>query len=431
MATVRKGRELSSARSWIRDLARQFRREASGTVAVMFGAMLVPLLLLVGAALDYSRSADDRATLQRAVDAAVIAAAREHVPDNQRVAVAEQAFKGATPAALLKHVKSTSFSTDANYTRVVARITADSSATLMSFGGWNNVSIGVDAEGRIARPQVRQLDLAMCIDASGSMQALLNAVKANALTFETSLNAELNKRGIDPFEAMRVRVIYFRDYGGNDYFNPAAGGYVWQQSGWVYVTATDPNRYTYLGDLPPLRASQFWNLPADRTLFSSFVQTELSWGGGDEPESGLECVNEALDSKWAKVGDLAPSGKKLTHVYPVVAVWTDANAHPPSHALSLSNTNYPAASKMPRSHSGLLVKWNNPAAIDQGNRMLVFFGGPAKPEDGKPVDPNGWPPLMSWPGFTVGGTLANGTNDMIAKIADVIAAKMAVPMVSR
>ncbi|HEX2727934.1 MAG TPA: pilus assembly protein TadG-related protein, partial [Beijerinckiaceae bacterium] len=338
MATLREGRERSSARLRIGRLARQFRREASGTVAVMFGVLLVPMMFVLGAALDFSRSSDDHATLQRAVDAAVIAAAREHVPDNERVVVAEQVFTGAIPPALLKSVKSKSFTMDAAHSRVVARVMAETSATLISFGGFHDVSIGVEAEGRIAKPQVRQLDLAMCIDASGSMQALLDAVKSNALNFEASLNAELKKRGIDPFDAMRVRVIYFRDYGGNNYFDPAAGGNVWQQNGWVYVTPTDPNRYTYLGDLPPLRASQFWNLPTDRSLFSSFVQTELSWGGGDEPESGLECVNEAMDSKWAKVGDLTSSGKKLTHVYPVVAVWTDANAHPPSHPLSLSNT---------------------------------------------------------------------------------------------
>lgn len=431
MPAVPRGRKLSSARGEIGRLARQFRREAHGTVAVLFGILLVPLLFLVGAALDYSRSLEHRGTLQRAVDAAVLAAAREQVPDNQRIIVAEQVFTGATPPALLKDVKSKTFVMDPGHTRVVARITAETSATLMSFIGLREVTIGVDAEAMIAKARVRQLDLAMCIDATGSMQALLDAVKANALNFEANLNAELKKRGIDPFDAMRVRVIYFRDYGGNDYFNPATGGWVWQQSGWVYVTATDPKRYTYVGDLPPLRASQFWKLPTDRSLFSSFVQTEQAWGGGDEPESGLECVNEAIDSSWSKVGDLTPAGKKLTHVYPVVAVWTDANAHPPSHPLSVSNTSYPTTSKMPRSHAGLLVKWNNPAVIDQGNRMLVFFGGPTKPADGKPADPNGWPPLMAWPGFAVGGTLTQGTNDMVAKIADAIAAKMAVPMVSR
>jgi Flp pilus assembly protein TadG len=431
MAMIGDSGERSSAIWAVCRLARQFRREASGTVALVFGLALVPLMLFMGAAVDYSRSSDERAALQRAVDAAVIAAAREKVPDDQRASVAEQVFKGAMLPALLKAVKSTSFSMDSKQTRVMARVTADTSATFMTFGGWRDVAIGAEAEGTIARAQVRQLDLAMCIDASASMQALLDAVKINALTFEANLNAELRKRGIDPFDAMRVRVIYFRDFGGNDYFNPATGGWVWQQSGWVWVTATDPNRYAYVGDLPSLRPSAFWSLPNDRSLFSSFVQTEMSWGGGDEPESGLECVNEAIDSKWAKVGDVAPSGQKLTQVYPVIAVWTDANTHPPAWALSLSNPNYPPPSKMPRSHSGLLVKWNNAAAVDQANRMLMFFGGPTKPANGKPADPNGWPPLMAWPGFTVGGTLTQGTNDMVVKIADAIAAKLSVPIVSR
>ena len=55
----------------------------------------------------------------------------------------------------------------------------------------------------------------MCIDATGSMSQTLNAVKTNASNFEANLNAELTKRGVRKFDLMRVRVIYYRDYGGN------------------------------------------------------------------------------------------------------------------------------------------------------------------------------------------------------------------------
>ena len=94
MAAVREDRKLSSARVWIGRLGSQFRREASGTVAVLFGTLLVPVLFLLGAALDCSRSLEDRGTLQRAADAAVLAAAREQVPDSQRATVADQVFTG-------------------------------------------------------------------------------------------------------------------------------------------------------------------------------------------------------------------------------------------------------------------------------------------------------------------------------------------------
>jgi hypothetical protein len=86
---------------------------------------------------------------------------------------------------------------------------------------------------------------------------------------------------------------------------------------------------------------------------------------------------------------------------------------------------------MPRTHTGLLGKWNDPIKIDQLNRMLVFFGNPITPEDGKGGDPNGWQPVSKWPGFLQGGTLTQGTNSLVLKIADAIIAKLRTPVLSQ
>jgi Flp pilus assembly protein TadG len=414
--------------------AQRFRDDKSGALAIIFALTLLPLLLLVGSALDYSRTSDDRARFQRAADAAVIAAARQHVADADRARIAEQAFNGTLTPAQQQQVTAKSFTVDPSTTKVTVQVDAATPTTILKVAGWQTMPLRVYAEGIIAKPQIRQLDLAMCIDATASMDATLNAVKSNALNFDANLNAELQRRGIDPFDAMRVRVIFFRDYGGNSYWNASKtpGDYVigvGQQ--WVWVPwSTDPLRYRNVGDIPAMRVSQFWSLPADRTLFSTFVQPETAWGGGDAPESGLECANEAMDSPWARVGDLTPSGKKLSQVYPVIAVWTMSEAHPPAWPLSLTNPDYPPSSKMPRAHSGLLMKWNDATKIDQVNRMLVFFGDPINPEDGKGGNPNGWLPLTKWPGFMQGGTLTQGTNNMVIKMADAIAAKLSTPILS-
>lgn len=418
----------------LRRVAGRFRGDASGGVAIMFGLATLPLLLFVGAAVDYSRASDDRAALQRAVDAAVIAAGRQKASDSERALIAEKVFRGSITPAQQQQVTAMTFTVDSNMTKVTGQVDAETPATIMNVAGFRTMPIRATAEGTIAKPRIRQLDLAMCIDASYSMQATLNAVNANALDFESNLNAELQRRGIDPFDAMRVRVIFFRDYGGNNYYDPnkSPGDYVIGPGNqWVWVPITDLNRYRNVGDVPALRASAFWSLPSDRISFSSFVQPETAWGGGDKPESGLECVNEAMDSPWARVGDLTSSGKKLNQVYPVIAVWTMSNAHPPEFPLSLTNPDYPSSTKMPRAHSGLLMKWNDATKIDQGNRMLVFFGNPNNPEDGEAGDPNGWPPLTKWPGFMQGGTLTQGTNNMVLKIADAIVAKLSTPILSQ
>ena len=61
-------------------------------------------------------------------------------------------------------------------------------------------------------------------------------------------------------------------------------------------------------------------------------------------KSGLECVNEAMNSAWSKPGTTPVEiGKKLEATYPVIVVWTDAAAHRPSYSVSLKNPSYPVA----------------------------------------------------------------------------------------
>lgn len=56
---------------WIRRL----NRNADGSVAVLFGLLMIPLIVAAGVGVDYGRAAEIRATLQSAVDAAALAGA--------------------------------------------------------------------------------------------------------------------------------------------------------------------------------------------------------------------------------------------------------------------------------------------------------------------------------------------------------------------
>src|SRR5262245_56942750 len=63
-----------------------FRQRDDGHVAVTFALTLVPLLLSVGAAVDYSRGNQARTSLAAALDSAVLAAAIDGTSDWQTVA---------------------------------------------------------------------------------------------------------------------------------------------------------------------------------------------------------------------------------------------------------------------------------------------------------------------------------------------------------
>ena len=55
------------------------------------------------------------------------------------------------------------------------------------------------------------VDIAMCIDATGSMRHVLDFVKENALNLYKDVAAEMEKKH-KTIDQLRVRVIAFRDY---------------------------------------------------------------------------------------------------------------------------------------------------------------------------------------------------------------------------
>lgn len=68
-------------------LARRLRRDEGGQVAVIFALASLPVVIGVGAAIDYSRANNGRSALQTALDSAVLAAAIDASPNWNQVAV--------------------------------------------------------------------------------------------------------------------------------------------------------------------------------------------------------------------------------------------------------------------------------------------------------------------------------------------------------
>ena len=125
------------------------------------------------------------------------------------------------------------------------------------------------------------VDIVFCIDVTGSMNPIIDAVKANALGFYDDVQTNLTAKGKNVAQ-LRVRVVAFRDFVAD-------------------------------GDAA-LEESPFFTLPADRGSFSDFVNGLVAQGGGDAPESGLEAVALAINSPWTTTGDRRRQ---------VIVVWTD------------------------------------------------------------------------------------------------------------
>lgn len=395
--------------STARVAAGQFLRDRRGAVLPLFVLVAVLVFGAGGMAIDYGRGSLLRSRLNAAVDAASLASVRAASdlsaadPNRSKTDIANQAeeighaflvsnITSMHGASVLKSEIKLNFENGA--WKVDSDVRLSVPTTLGGVVGWNAMAVSAKSSASMKAP-FPVLDIAMCIDSTGSMTPTLDAVKNNALSFYSNLNTELNNRGIPSFALVRVRMIYFKDFGD------ITAGY------W---------------DADAQRSSQFFALPTESSDFSAFASPQTAGGGGDIPESGLECLNEAIDSVWTKVGD-RPAGfsETVTDVYPLIVVWTDAPSHPLPFPNSLANPAYPPAAKMPRNYTDFRAKWSDAAKIDQSHKQILYFGDPAITSADQGGFVSGWEDVRTWPKFQVGGTLTEANTMMVEFIATGIA----------
>src|SRR5829696_1977113 len=172
------------------------------------------------------------------------------------------------------------------------------------------------------------VDIVFCIDVTGSMTPIIDAVKANALRFYDDVQTNLTAKGKNVDE-LRVRVIAFRDF--------AADGEA------------------------ALQESPFYRLPAEQSAFSDFVNGLIAEGGGDAPESGLEAVALAMNSQWTTRGDRRRQ---------VVVVWTDQ----PALALDPAVVPTELKARVPADFSALTDLWEDTQGpLGASSKRLILF----------------------------------------------------------
>ena len=200
------------------------------------------------------------------------------------------------------------------------------------------------------------VDIVFVIDATRSMEPLIEKVKNATLVFHDGLTEALreNKRII---KNLRARVIWFRDF----YFD---------------------GKYAY-GESP------FFLLPEEKEAFHDFVASIEAKGGYDAPESALEALTLAMRSDFVQEGD------KKRHV---IVLFTDEEAHSfedrealTEEAAKLGCTPELYPENMPEDYKELANAWagneetqtalgvDGQTKLDRSGRRLVIFAPDAYP----------------------------------------------------
>lgn len=177
------------------------------------------------------------------------------------------------------------------------------------------------------------IDMVFCIDATGSMNGLIDMVKENAINFYSDVINTLEKKNKHASQ-IRVKVVVFRDY-------------VADKKDAMLVT-------------------DFFDLPKETSEFKECINSIVARGGGDEPEDGLEALAYAIRSKWNT------ASTKRRHI---IVVWTDASTHDLGYGKSVSG--YP--SNMAADIVELSEWWGDGYGqseseyMDQSAKRLILF----------------------------------------------------------
>lgn len=217
----------------------RFKADQGGSVAAMFGVAALPLIGLIGAAVDYSRAANERAKLQRAIDATVLTLVREPRTSTP----AQLSAKAGTVLAALYPVPPGVSVEPPSVRRSGESILVSAKGSMtnafMQLVGLRDTPFG--AESQVASSQER-IELALVLDNTGSMadrigsKVKIEELRTAALKLVKDLRGIMSgpddvRLSVVPFDT-EVRVDANR-YRYRDWLRWQNGGTQAERNGWT------------------------------------------------------------------------------------------------------------------------------------------------------------------------------------------------------
>jgi Flp pilus assembly protein TadG len=309
-----------------------------GNITVTFALSLIPVVGLVGAAVDYSRGNSTRAALQSALDSAALMLSKEAptLTEAQITAKADAYFKSMFTRPEAKNIQ-----VSANYTTATSTLVMNASATVPTTVGrvlgQNEMAIGSSSTIKWGMSRLR---VALALDTTGSMNSAgkIDALKSATKSLLTTLkNAAINNGdvyvSIIPFS--RDVNVGATNHGANwidwtawDQANPAGGGmfcifgWCWNGSTWVQQSSLTPDHTTWNGCITDRGTN---TAPGTTAGFDQKVDLPSGAAGSKWPaEQASDCPKQmmGLNYDWTAmntlVDSLTPAGSTNQ---PIGLVW--------------------------------------------------------------------------------------------------------------
>ncbi len=190
---------------FLQEMMRRFRRDQRGNVALMFGLSLIPMMGVVGVAIDYSRASNARQSLSAAIDAAALMAAR----DAQKLSDAEVKTRVAgwirdnLPPDVKADLTSTTITVDRVARTVQIKAELDMPTTIAKIIGTNHIPVASNSRSTWG---TNKIELALALDNTGSMSS---SGKMTALKQASKSLLRIMKDAAIETDQIRVSIVPF------------------------------------------------------------------------------------------------------------------------------------------------------------------------------------------------------------------------------
>jgi Flp pilus assembly protein TadG len=185
-------------------ILKRFMRDSKGSVAMLFGLSLLPMMAGVGAAIDYGRASNSRQAIQAAADAAALAGAKARsVSDDEASKVAKQVFDANLKmSGISVNVTPTVQLFDTGGMRISG--TTQLPNTFLPVMGMKTSDVSFHAEANMAAastPGVNVVgdEIALVLDNTGSMSKDMVTLREATVAFAEKAMTGKTKISVVPF----------------------------------------------------------------------------------------------------------------------------------------------------------------------------------------------------------------------------------------
>ena len=187
------------------EMVRRFRRDQRGNVLMMFGLAIIPLMGVVGVAVDYSRASNARQALNAAIDSAALMAARDaqKLTDAQLTARINAWIKDNLPADVKTQFTGATVTIDRTARTIKIAAQGNVPTTAARVLGSTQLPVSTSSQSTWG---TNKIELALVLDNTGSMAQ--NNKMTNLKTASKSL-LKIMKDAAITTDQIRVSIVPF------------------------------------------------------------------------------------------------------------------------------------------------------------------------------------------------------------------------------